>query len=321
MSDRPFLEIQQISKSFALGKARIEAVRTVSMTIAEGETFGLVGESGSGKSTLGRLAIGLMKPDAGSVRASGVDLVTASPAKLREMRKSLQIVFQDAQSALNGRVSVAANIMEPLVIHNQGTPSERLRRIGGLLERVGLTAAHGPAMPDELSGGQLQRVMIARALALGPKLLVCDEILSALDLSVQAQVLSLLEDLRLTEHLAYLFISHNLSAVSYLSQVIGVMYLGELVEWAPTKSLLEKPGHPYTKALFDSILDVPESKAARKPLTILPGDIPSVIDRPKGCPFHTRCPLTMDICRTVPPQLVQVGEHHHAACHAIHAAG
>lgn len=320
MSDSGLLQIDGLSKSFRWGRHRVEAVKNVSLRIEPAETFGLVGESGSGKSTLGRLAIGLIRPDHGSVTVDGVNLVAARPSTLREMRRVLQIVFQDPGSALNGRVSVAANILEPLIVHNVGTRDQRLRRVGGLLERVGLTVNHGPAMPDELSGGQLQRVMIARALALGPKLLVCDEILSALDLSVQAQVLGLLDDLRREESLSYLFISHNLSAVSYLSDVIGVMYLGELVEWAPTAELVEGARHPYTQALFASILEVPESKAARKPLTVLSGEVPSAIERPSGCTFHTRCPFVMDICREQVPPLSVIGERHQAACHLISAS-
>ncbi len=319
MSDNALLAIDQVTKTFPWGKHRIEAVRRVSLSIGTAETLGLVGESGSGKSTLGRLAIGLLAPDRGTVTVSGVNLGAVAPRTLRTMRQTLQIVFQDPGAALNARVSVAANILEPLVVHNIGTRDERLRRVGRLLERVGLTTAHGPAMPDELSGGQLQRVMIARALALGPKLLVCDEILSALDLSVQAQVLSLLDDLRTTEDLAYLFISHNLSAVAYLSDRIGVMYLGELVEWAPTAALVAAPKHPYTQALFQSILEVPVSKAARKSLTGIPGEVPSAIDRPSGCAFHTRCPLAMDICRQEAPPWLTVGDQHQAACHALAA--
>lgn len=317
MSDSPLLDMHGVWKSFAWGKQRIDAVRDVSLTIREAETFGLVGESGSGKSTLGRLAIALTKPDRGSVRVSGIDVGTLGAHQRRMLRTTAQIAFQDPAAALNTRASVATNIMEPLMVHNVGTREERLRRVADLLERVGLTSAHGPVLPDELSGGQLQRVMIARALALGPKLLVCDEILSALDLSVQAQVLSLLDDLRRTEALSFLFISHNLSAVCYLSDIIGVMYLGELVEQAPTDAILTKPRHPYTKALFQSILEMPESKASRKPLVALPGEVPSAIERPRGCAFHTRCPLAMDICRIEAPTLVQVGERHQVACHLV----
>jgi peptide/nickel transport system ATP-binding protein len=317
MSGSRLLSIEGVSKSFASGRQRIQAVHNVSLTIDRGQTFGLVGESGSGKSTLGRLAIGLIKPDQGAVKLEGVDLVGLSARQLKDLRRSLQIVFQDPAAALNQRASVAANIMEPLKVHRIGTRAERVQRAAALLERVGLGAQYGTAMPDELSGGQAQRVMIARALALGPKLLVCDEILSALDVSVQAQVLGLLEDLRQSDDLAYLFISHNLSAVTYLSHNIGVMYLGELVEWAPTETLMTNAVHPYTQALFQAILEVPPSKSERRPFALLSGEVPSAVNRPSGCPFHTRCPAVMDRCRTTPPPARAVSADHYVACHLL----
>lgn len=317
MSAEPLLRIEGVSKAFPWGKTRIQAVNRAHLSIARGTTVGVVGESGSGKSTLGRLAIGLLSPDEGAVFLEGTPLPLKDGRAMRRHRRDLQIVFQNPASALNPRVPTARNIAEPLVVHNVGTARERSRRVAELLTRVGLDPAYSTALPDELSGGQLQRVMIARALALGPKLVVCDEVLSALDLSVQAQVLKLLRALQQDSNLSYLFISHNLAAVGYFSDVIAVMYLGEIVEIGPATDILAAPSHPYTVGLFRSILHVPPSKAGRMPPEPLPGEIPSPLHRPPGCPFHPRCAWATEACQTAPPALRVVSGTHQAACHHL----
>lgn len=322
MSAEPLLRIEGVTKAFPWGKTRIQAVKRAQLSVARGTTVGVVGESGSGKSTLGRLAIGLLSPDEGAVYLEGSPLPLRDRHAMRRYRRDLQIVFQNPASALNPRVPVARNIAEPLRVHGVGTAPEQRHRVQELLARVGLDPAYGSALPDELSGGQLQRVMIARALALGPKLVVCDEVLSALDLSVQAQVLQLLRTLQEDTDLAYLFISHNLAAVGYFSDVIAVMYLGEIVEVAPAPDILADPRHPYTLGLFRSILHMPPSKDERTPPEPLPGEIPSPLNRPSGCPFHPRCAWVTDVCRTQPPDLRVVAGTHQAACHhAEHVSG
>ncbi|MCY0875740.1 MAG: ABC transporter ATP-binding protein [Firmicutes bacterium] len=315
MSVEPLLEVTHLSKSFRVHGQTLQAVRDVSFTLAAGETLGLVGESGSGKSTLGRSLLWLLPPETGDVRFAGERLRTLSKQALRSRRKDMQIVFQDPVSALNPRANVFRNIEEPLLVHRMGTARERRQEVARLLSQVGLQEAHGLAYPFELSGGQQQRVMIARALALQPKLVVCDEMLSALDMSVQTQMMALLQQLQQEHHLAYVFISHNLSAVGYLSSHIAVMYLGKIVEYAPTEQLVASPVHPYTATLFQSILHIPESKAARSALTTLPGEIPSPVKVPMGCAFHTRCPHVQDVCRTQEPPSIQVAQGHFVACH------
>ena len=315
MSGEPLLTVSGVSKSFRVGRQRLHAVRNVSFVLPAGQTLGLVGESGSGKSTLGRLALALLKSDSGSVEFDGNQLSSLSDRQLRAKRKDMQLIFQNPLGALNERSTVGRNVMDPLTVHGMGDLEEKTKRVHRMLERVGLQRMHADAYPFELSGGQQQRVMIARALILEPKLVVCDEALSALDVSVQAQILDLLLQLQRERHLSYVFIAHNLTAVSYISDWIGVMYLGEIVELAPADELLESPSHPYTKALFDSVLDIPESKEARSELEALPGEIPSPIDLPSGCSFHTRCPLAVEKCRTLRPIDRMVSPSHRVACH------
>lgn len=313
--DEALLAVEDLTKTFRVRGRSLHAVRGASFRLLPGQTLGIVGESGSGKSTLGRCILGLLKPDGGRVYFEGIDIATLSRKAMRKKRQDMQLIFQNPLAALNGRATVARNIMDPLTVHGILSQAERRRRVAELLERVGLSEAHGLAYPFELSGGQQQRVMIARALALGPKLVVCDEALSALDMSVQAQIIELMLKLQRDEQLSYVFISHNLSAVAYMSDLIAVMYLGEIVELAPTDALLERPQHPYTRALFDSILDMPESKETRAPLHSLPGEIPSPIDLPSGCAFHTRCPLATDLCRLKAPAAKMVGTNHQVQCH------
>lgn len=315
MSDELLLSVNGLSKSFRVGRERLHAVRDVSFELPSGHTLGLVGESGSGKSTLGRLVLGLLKSDAGTVNFDGNQISRLSGRQLRTKRKDMQLIFQNPLAALNERATVGRNVMDPLTVHGIGDLAERTKRVHRMLERVGLQRMHADAYPFELSGGQQQRVMIARALILEPKLVVCDEALSALDVSVQAQILDLLLQLQREQHLSYVFIAHNLTAVSYISDWIAVMYLGEIVELAPADELLDSPAHPYTQALFTSVLDIPRSKEARAELKALPGEIPSPINLPSGCSFHTRCPLSVDKCRSESPKPRMISATHRVSCH------
>lgn len=311
----PLLSVKGISKSFRVRGKTLQAVREVSFELRPGMTLGVVGESGSGKSTLGRCVLRLLKPDQGTVSFEGVDISTLGRRDMRAMRQNMQLVYQNPLAALNPRATVARNMMDPLTVHRVGSRSEQMNRVLQLLQQVGLEEAHANAYVHELSGGQQQRVMVARALALNPRFVVCDEALSALDMSVQAQTIELLQSLQRDRSLSYLFISHNLSAVAYMSDVIAVMYLGEVVEMAPTVSLLKGPAHPYTRALFDTVLEIPESRAMRRPLTGLEGEIPSPMQLPTGCTFHTRCPIATDLCRKEVPDLKLIGDNHQAKCH------
>ncbi|MFD1678106.1 ABC transporter ATP-binding protein [Alicyclobacillus fodiniaquatilis] len=315
MADEPLLELVNVNKSFRMQHRMLHAVRDVNLTLERGQTLGLVGESGSGKSTLGRCILQLQRPDSGSVRFDGVELNRLAKAKLRQQRRRLQIIFQDPLAALHPKKTVGWNIEDPLRVHGIGTPRERRYRADQLIERMGLQPTDAEALPFELSGGQQQRVMIARALALEPKLVVCDEPVASLDVSVQAQIMQLLQELQVERELSYIFISHNLSAVEYVSHFVAVMYLGEIVEWAPAGAFYAKPAHPYTQALLQSLLHIPASKAMRHTLDTLPGEIPSPLDIPSGCAFHPRCPLAQDMCKTSKPVLQRVDSKHFASCH------
>ncbi len=315
MLDEPLLSLASVDKYFRIGSRRLHAVRNVSFTLSRGQTLGVVGESGSGKSTLGRCAIGLLTPESGRIQFDGVDIHQLTKRALRQKRKDMQIIFQDPIAALNLRTTVGQNIEDPLIVHRLGNRSERSRRVFELLDSVGLDRAHAEAFPYELSGGQQQRVMIARALSVRPKLVVCDEVLSALDMSVQAQIMLLLQDLQKEHHLSYVFISHSLSAVGYLSDFIAVMYLGQVVEYGPTETLLDRPRHPYTVTLFQSVLEIPDSKAHRSTLETLKGEIPSPLQLRVGCAFSSRCPWAQEICRLQPPAMTELGEGHQVACH------
>ena len=296
--------------------AQVKAVDGVSFSLGTGQTLGLVGESGCGKSTLGRAILHLHKPTGGQVILEGTDLTTAGPQKLLEMRREMQIIFQDPFASLSPRRTVAQTIREPLDVHRIGTPAERNHRVEELLQVVGMRTAVLDRYPHEFSGGQRQRIGIARALALNPKLIVADEPVSALDVSVRAQVLNLIARLQRERGIAFLFISHDLSVVEHVSDQVGVMYLGKLVEMAPAKEIYRDPRHPYTQALLSA---VPVPDPARKSRRIvLTGDVPSPMNPPPGCPFHRRCPKVMDICSRVAPPVVDVGSAdrpHRVACH------
>ncbi|WP_409344323.1 ABC transporter ATP-binding protein [Paenibacillus sp. MBLB4367] len=293
----------------------VKAVDDISFTIYEGETLSIVGESGCGKSTTGRAILRLDEPTAGEITFQGQDVLRLSKSGLRAMRKDMQVIFQDPFASLNPRQTVRHILGEALTIQ-QVVPKERQAdRILELLSYVGLRADHIDRYPHEFSGGQRQRIGIARALAVQPKLMICDEAVSALDVSIQAQVLNLLKKLQEEHKLTYLFISHDLGVVRHISDRVMVMYLGKIVEIADKKSLFENPQHPYTKALLSSI-PTPDRKEKRERI-LLKGDIPSPIDPPQGCRFHTRCPLAIETCRSQAPELRQVGDEHRVACHLV----
>lgn len=316
----PILKVEALKKYFPVkggvfskNRQRVHAVDHISFDIKKGETLGLVGESGCGKSTTGMAILRLIEPTAGEVWFED-KLVTALDKKsLRSLRKEIQIIFQDPYSSLNGRMRAGDIIGEAFFIHKIAKGRQRRDRVAHLLETVGLAPEHAKRYPHEFSGGQRQRIAIARALAMNPKLVVADEPVSALDVSIQAQVLALLEDLQKKFHLTYLFISHDLSVVEYISDRVAVMYLGKLVEIAPKKDLYTNPQHPYTEALLSAV-PIPDPQIKRKRM-ILKGDVPSPIHPPLGCRFHTRCPLQVRDCLVLEPQMKEISPGHRVACH------
>lgn len=324
---RPLVEAAGLSKHFPLSggwfgrpTGLLRAVDEVSLRIMRGETLGLVGESGCGKSTLGRLLIRLMEPSDGQVLFDGADISGLPPRVLREKRRSMQIVFQDPYGALNPRMTVEDIVMEPLLIHGARADVAARARVAEMLEKVGLPARAALRYPHEFSGGQRQRVGIARALVLNPSFIVCDEAVSALDVSVQAQIVNLLQDLQREMGLTYLFIAHDLSVVRHISDRVAVMYLGRVVELAPKAAIYDTPLHPYTQALIAAVpTPHPAGRAARRAgRAKVSGDLPSPINPPPGCRFHTRCPHVMTVCRQVAPPLAEIRPGHFAACH-LHA--
>lgn len=318
----PLLEVKALYRYFRIKKrhlfgpaAKVQAVDGVSFTLDEGETLGLVGESGCGKSTTGRLVLNILTPSAGEIRFDGADVTGLDPEDWRALRLDMQMIFQDSLSALDPRMNIGDQIREPLDIHGIGNARERADKVNEMLDAVGLPLGVVQRYPHELSGGQQQRVVIARALILRPRLIVCDEPVSALDVSIQAQVINLLRDLQARFKVAYLFISHDLSVVRHISDRIAVMYLGQIVEMAPRDELFDRPRHPYTKALIAAI-PIPDPKIRRERV-ILHGDPPSAIDPPAGCRFHTRCPHAKPICGTEVPVLKPVAAGHLVACHLV----
>ena len=323
-SPAPILEVRDLKTHFPVrggiwlrSVATCKAVDGVSFQLLPGETLGLVGESGCGKSTLGKSIVRLLAPTAGSIRFEGVDLATLGRKKLKPIRRHLQMIFQDPAESLNARHTVGQILEEPFIIHGIGSAEERRASVDTLLDKVGLPRAAAHRYPFEFSGGQRQRIGIARALALQPRLIICDEPVSALDVSIQSQVLNLLLDLQREFHLSYLFITHNLAVVKHVSDRIAVMYLGRIVELADAEGLYARPRHPYTRALIAAIPE-PEPRATR-PRFIGTGDLPSPINPPPGCPFHPRCPHATDLCRREPPPLRETSSaaepSHAVACH------
>jgi len=322
MSDAPILEVRDLVKHFHLGggafggeAAVIKAVDGVSFTIRRGETLGLVGESGCGKTTTGRCILQLEKPTSGQVIFEGRDLTTASDAELRKVRRRLQVIFQDPYSSLNPRMTVGQIIAEPLAVHGLVRDrAARAARVRELLGHAGLLPGMASRYPHELSGGQRQRVGIARALAMEPALIVCDEPVSALDVSIQAQIINLLEELQAEFGLTYLFVAHDLSVVRHISDRVAVMYLGKIVEITDRKSLYEDPQHPYTRALLSAVpIPDPAVEAGRERI-VLGGEVPSPLKPPSGCVFHPRCPIAIDDCRREVPALRETRADHRVAC-------
>jgi oligopeptide transport system ATP-binding protein len=321
-SNENLLEVRNLTKLFPVnagvfgeGADAVRAVDDISFVIRTGETFGLVGESGCGKSTTGRCILRLIEPTSGEVRFQGTDLLSLNSSKLREMRRDMQIIFQDPYSSLNPRMTVGEIIEEPLVVHRIDNRQTRRDRAFELLKLVGLEPEHASRYPHEFSGGQRQRIGIARALALNPKFIVCDEPVSALDVSVQAQVVNLLQDLQEKLGLTYLFISHGLSVVEHISTRVGIMYLGKLVEIANSREIFHNPVHPYTRALLSAIpIPDPDRHRERLPLS---GDVPTAIAPPSGCRFRTRCPLAEASCAEEQPQMVEVSPDHFVSCMVV----
>ncbi|PTM58104.1 ABC transporter ATP-binding protein [Desmospora activa] len=320
------LEVQQLSKHFpirgGLLKRKVgdvKAVDQVSFSVGKGETFAIVGESGCGKSTTGRTLLRLLEPTAGKVLFEGKDIAGLSRRELRVARRDMQMVFQDPFASLNPTMTVGQLLEEPMAIHGLYDKSERKKRVQELMDTVGLNAGFVQRYPHEFSGGQRQRIGIARSLSLKPKLIIADEPVSALDVSIQSQVLNLMEDLQEEFSLTYIFISHDLSVVKHIADRIGVMYLGRMAEIAPKKALYDKPAHPYTQALLSAV-PIPNPRLKRERI-VLTGDVPSPANPPMGCAFHPRCPKAFDRCKVERPELIHLQDGHYVACHLFDEEG
>ena len=318
----PLLSVRNLKKYFPIRggvlsrvAAYVKAVDDISFDINKGETFGLVGESGCGKTTAGRAILRLLQPDAGTIRFDGIDLLGLRKQELRRKRRDMQIIFQDPYASLNPRMTIRTIVGEPFAIHGLASGTEREHRVADLLKTVGLDPAVMRRYPHEFSGGQRQRIGIARALALKPKLIVADEPVSALDVSIQAQIINLLADLQQQFGLTYLFISHAIPVIEHISTRIGVMYLGKLIEVGTSAQICLAPKHPYTQALLSAV-PIPDP-AARKQRIVLRGDLPTPINPPAGCRFHTRCPIAVDRCKVEEPTLRKIEEGRDAACHLL----
>lgn len=316
----PLLRVEGLKKYFPIRKGllsrvsgHVKAVDDVSFYVNEGETLGIVGESGCGKSTTGRMLMRLLEPTEGKVVFNGKDLTTISNDEMRKARREIQMVFQDPYASLNPRHTIEKILEEPLIVHGLGDSKARKKKVYEFLEIVGLSRYHGKRYPHQFSGGQRQRIGIARALMTNPKLIIADEPVSALDVSIQAQVLNLMQDLQKELKLTYIFIAHDLGVVRHISDRVGVMYLGKMVELGGSESLYDKPLHPYTQALLSAV-PVPDPNFEREQV-IIKGDIPSPSNPPSGCTFHTRCPFKMDVCTQVVPKFQEIEPGHSVACH------
>ncbi|MDB5488011.1 MAG: peptide transporter ATP-binding protein [Reyranella sp.] len=319
-ANAPVIEVKDLKKHFPVKKGllrrtvgQVYAVDGITFSIGVGETLGLVGESGCGKTTAGRAVLRLTEPTSGSIKVDGKEIIGLSKSELRPYRREMQIIFQDPFSSLNPRMTAGDIVAEPLLVHGVGNRKERQTEVAALFARVGLRPAQMSNYPHQFSGGQRQRIGIARALALGPKLIVGDEPVSALDVSIQAQVINLLMDLQRERQLSYLFISHNLAVVEHISHQIAVMYLGRIVEYADTRTIFMRAQHPYTEALLSAV-PVPDPAIKRKKL-VLQGDVPSPVNPPSGCHFHTRCPYAVPRCKIDVPSLREIAPGHHVSCH------
>jgi oligopeptide/dipeptide ABC transporter ATP-binding protein len=297
---------------FATVSGHVKAVDGVSFDIRHGETLGLVGESGCGKTTAGRTILRLIEPTAGRVLFDGIEVLSLANEELRRVRKRMQIIFQDPYGSLNPRMTVGGIVMEGMIAHGMYQRAERIDRAQALLKRVGLDREHFYRYPHEFSGGQRQRIGIARALAVEPQFIVCDEPVSALDVSIQAQIINLLSDLKSEFGLSYLFIAHDLSVVEHISDRVAVMYLGKIVEHASSEEIFRNPLHPYTKVLLESVPSI-DSRVHKR--HVIAGDVPSPLNPPPGCPFHPRCPEAMDVCRVEMPPMIEASPDHFVACH------
>ncbi len=316
---KKLIEVEHLTKFFPVRRgvlqrvhAWVQAVDDVSFHIFQGETLGLVGESGCGKTTVGRTMLRLLEPTSGRVTFDGVEIFRLKGGELKAMRRNMQIIFQDPYSSLDPRMPVGESVAEGLRIHHVGTPVERRRKVQDMLRKVGLEEYHARRYPHEFSGGQRQRIGIARALALQPRFIVADEPVSALDVSIQSQVLNILKDLQTEFNLTYLFIAHNMSVVEHISDRVAVMYLGKVVELASRQALFSDPLHPYTQALMSAI-PIPDPHVRRQRI-LLPGDVPSPLNPPRGCRFHPRCPVAMEHCAVEEPRFQEVSPDHFAAC-------
>ncbi|MFD1205579.1 ABC transporter ATP-binding protein [Sporosarcina contaminans] len=315
-----FLKVDNLSKHFPMKKgvlskqkAAVKAVDGVRFEIYKGETLGVVGESGCGKSTMARLLIKLYEATEGSIEMEGKRIESLNKQELKKFRRDIQMVFQDPYASLNPKWTIKRTLLEPLKVHGIGSRNERIRRVKEILNAVGLNESYAERYPHEFSGGQRQRIGIARALILNPKLIIADEPVSALDISVQAQVINILRELQQEYNLTYLFITHDLSVVEHIADRVIVMYLGRIVEVSTTEKLFEKPNHPYTEALISAVPEV--NSEVKKERIILSGDVPDPANPPSGCAFHTRCPYSMEVCKTKRPELQSINEQQQVVCH------